>query len=369
MKLMMALCCSGLLTTATVLAADTTLTDDLATVKEVAARGEGHASAVEALSRLKQASADQLIAILEAMNDATPLTRNWLRGAFEAAADRALTSGTLSADALEAFVLDRSQAARVRRLAFEWLLRVDEAADDRLIPQMIDDPSGEMRRDAVAHYIALAENAESKEGEKELWQTALSGAVDDDQVKTIAKGLKGCGVTVDIKEHFGFLTEWHIIGPFDNREMKGFDVAYPPESEVSLDAEYEGQLGTVTWEPIQTDDEYGIVDIAKLTEPHKGAIDYLVTDFVSETAQPVEFRLGTANAWKLWLNGELLFAREEYHRGMRLDQYTVEGTLRPGKNQILLKVCQNEQEQDWAQKWSVQFRVCDASGRAIHSAE
>jgi hypothetical protein len=45
------------------------------------------------------------------------------------------------------------------------------------------------------------------------------------------------------------------------------------------------------------------------------------------------------------------------------------GTLRRGKNAILIKVCQNEQTEDWAQRWQFQFRVCDASGTAILSAD
>ena len=69
------------------------------------------------------------------------------------------------------------------------------------------------------------------------------------------------------------------------------------------------------------------------------------------------------------MNGELVFAREEYHRGMQFDQYIVPGKLQPGKNTILLKVCQNEQEQDWAQRWAVQFRICDIEGRALRAAQ
>jgi hypothetical protein len=41
---------------------------------------------------------------------------------------------------------------------------------------------------------------------------------------------------------------------------------------------------------------------------------------------------------------------------------------KPGKNVILLKVCQNEMKEDWAQAWTIQFRVCDLAGRAIRSA-
>jgi hypothetical protein len=96
---------------------------------------------------------------------------------------------------------------------------------------------------------------------------------------------------------------------------------------------------------------------------------YLLTGFQSPTSRRVELRLGTDNAWKLWFNGELQFSRNEYHRGKALDQYRIPVTMKPGNNVILLKVCQNEQTEDWAQDYQVQLRVCDSNGRGIRSGE
>ena len=76
-------------------------------------------------------------------------------------------------------------------------------------------------------------------------------------------------------------------------------------------------------------------------------------------------RLSTPNAWKLWVNGEQIFARDEYHRGTMLDQYRVKTKLKSGPNTILLKVCQNEQTEEWAQTWAFQFRICDRAGIAV----
>ena len=87
--------------------------------------------------------------------------------------------------------------------------------------------------------------------------------------------------------------------------------------------------------------------------------------FRSAEKQAAELRLGTPNAWKLWVNGELVFEREEYHRSTRMDQFRVPVSLQAGDNTIMLKVCQNEQEQDWAQDYKYQLRVCDSSGVAI----
>src|SRR5262249_34926133 len=125
----------------------------------------------------------------------------------------------------------------------------------------------------------------------------------------------------------------------------------------------------IAWVEHTTSDEYGIVDLAKVLGPFKGSVAYAVAEFESSDRQPVEVRLGTPNSWKLWLNGDLVFAREEYHRGMNLDQYKMRTTLRPGKNAFLLKVCQNEQTEEWAQRWQFQLRVCDGAGTAILSAD
>ena len=52
-----------------------------------------------------------------------------------------------------------------------------------------------------------------------------------------------------------------------------------------------------------------------------------------------------------------------------IDQYIATGALNEGKNTILLKICQNEQTEAWAQNWQFQLRVCDAVGTAILSQD
>ncbi|MEZ6052465.1 MAG: hypothetical protein R3C02_13945 [Planctomycetaceae bacterium] len=342
-------------------------------VKAVGPKGQGNLEAQQAVVKLSQADREALLPILHASNDANPLAMNWLRGAFEAIADDTLKSGgELPQHDLEEFVLDTNNAPRVRRLAYEWLAKVDESAPDRIIPTMLNDPSEELRRDAVARLIEAAQGAVA-EGNQSVahtnWKQALEGAVDEDQVNTIVEGLKEQGEEVDLVDHFGMLMSWKLIGPFDNKDMKGFDVAYPPEQEIDFSAKYEGQLGEVEWKSYQSEKQDGEFDIGELVANHKGSVTYATTMFENDREQDVEFRISTQNAWKLWLNGELLFAREEYHRGMFFDQYRVRGTLKPGENVLLLKVLQNEQEQDWAQDYKFKFRVTDFSGRAIHPAD
>ena len=344
----------------------------VATLKSVGPEGKGNVEATRALRELSQADAKILPVILRGFSGAGPVAANWIRNAFETIADREIkASGELPRRELEEFIRDEKQNPRARRLAFEWLAKVDESAPDRLIPGMLHDPSRELRRDSIARLIEQAQklNADNQPDKAvQVFRKALSSAVDDDQVKAIAAPLKKLGHEVDLQRHFGFLSRWRVIGPFNNRDKVGYAIAYTPEKELNFNATYKGQLGEVRWMPLSTDDDFGIVDIAKEIQNYKGSVMYAVTEFVSAGRQPVQIQLGTANAWKLWLNGKLLFAREEYHRGMALDQYRIDVVMQPGRNTVLLKICQNEQKESWAQRYQFQLRVCDrTTGTAILS--
>ncbi|MBA3311940.1 MAG: hypothetical protein M3552_04655 [Planctomycetota bacterium] len=344
--------------------------DALEIVNAIGREGANSIEAAKAARSLAEATPESLPTILAGFESSNPLAENLLRSAVETIADQAQESSTaLPTKDLIAFVNEpQRHGARARRLAFELLARADPDAAKKLLPNLLTDPSAELRRDAVGHWIGEAEEL-AKSGKpdeaKAAYEKALSGAVDDDQVTTIVKALKERGVDVDLQRHFGFVTSWHAVGPFDNREQKGFDVAHPPEGQIDLDAAYEGPLGEIRWRPISTESSYGVVDVGKTFDNWKGSATYLVATFDSPKGQPVELRLGTQNAWKLWLNGEYLFGREEYHRGMTMDQYRIPARLKAGENSILIKLLQNEQTEDWAQDYKFQLRVADPSGQAV----
>ena len=92
---------------------------------------------------------------------------------------------------------------------------------------------------------------------------------------------------------------------------------------------------------------------------------YAALDYESNDGGPAELRIGTNNAYKIWLNGSLVFGRDEYHRGFRIDQYILPIQLKPGKNTLLVKCCQNEETQTWTEEWHFQLRVCDANGTPL----
>lgn len=338
-------------------------------VLSVDREGRNGLTAARAARHLATMSPDAILPILEAFPNANPLAANLFRSAVETISDRAEDAGTqLPVDEFAQFAAEVQNDPRARRLAYELAVKPDPSITNRLIPRMLADPSPEFRRDAVAHWIAKAEQfqaAGQKTDAKTAWHKALSGAIYDDQVRTIVKALEGHGEKVDVRRHFGFINEWKMIGPFDNRGMKGFEATFPPEKSVDFDATYAGKQGEVGWKPVSTDDPYGQLDLRKHLDDEKGTVVYLAAEFDSPHERPVEIRLGTPNAWKLWVNGDFLFGREEYHRGAELDQYRVPATLKIGTNMILLKILQNEQTEEYAKHFAFRLRVCDATGVAV----
>jgi hypothetical protein len=156
-----------------------------------------------------------------------------------------------------------------------------------------------------------------------------------------------------------------LIGPFDNTALAGYDAVYPPETRFDPSGHYQGKSAEVAWIDHTTRDEYGVVDLNKALGKANGVVAYAAVEFESPDARPVELRLGSGNAHKLWLNGRLVSESKSYHTGEQIDQFTGKGELRRGKNLILLKLLQNEQTESWAQEWRFQLRACDALGTPI----
>jgi hypothetical protein len=349
---------------------DMPLPTALAKLRAVGPQAAGHADAVAAAKAASQAPGVQLPAILAAMDGVNPVAENWLRGVAEAVAQRATAGGgKLPQAQLEAFLLETKHSPRARRLSYELVAAVDPTAESRIIPQLLDDPSVELRRDAVAQVLEQAAKISAKQAAVGQYEKAFHHARDLDQIKEASAKLREFGEEVDIATHMGYVMKWKLLGPFDNVEDGGWDVAYPPEVKIDLAAEYDGQKGKVRWIDAATADDYGIVDLNKIQGNHKGAITYAFAEFIADKAQPCELRLGCINANKVWLNGKLLTANHVYHAGDEIDQYIALGELTKGKNTILLKICQNEQTEAWAQKWQFQLRVCDAVGTAILSQD
>ncbi len=333
-----------------------------APILAVGPEGKGNSAAAAAWQALSKSEATALPGILKAMNGAGELSANWLRGAVSVIVQR--DADKLPLEAIRTFATDIKNSGPSRVLAFELLRRTDEAKWNTLVPSLLNDPESALRREPISRLL------EKKDDIAALRQ-ALEAARDEDQISAAAEALRDKGEVVDLPKHYGFLMDWQLIAPFDNKGRTGHEAIFPPEAAIDLTATYDGrelkagEKNPLKWKAHAGSSQFGTIDFNKPVGMFKESTGYAFTAFNSAEARNAEIRLGCKNAWKVWLNGDLLFARDEYHRMAKIDQYRLPVKLKQGTNTILVKCSQNEQTETWTVEWEFQLRICNSGGTAI----
>ena len=350
------------------------LADALKQVKKVQLQGVGHAKAVEAMKVLNSVSASEIPVLLEGLDGANPISANWIRAAIQKAV---AGSESLPADSIAAYFKDQSKNPQGRWLAWQIVCDCKSDFRDQTIDALVTDPSMPLRAIGIAKLIDDAKamgmdvekmDSAAKDKKLAILKTALENARDVKQISSIAKSMSPLGEEeVDLPKHLGLLPTWDLVAGFDNKEEAGFDVAYEPEQIAATLELKEYKVGdeVFDWSKATTTEKSGAVDLNKVIGKKKGVIAYAATTFESSSERDVEVRIGTPNAHKIWVNGELVMSNEIYHNSNSIDKFTAPVKLKKGDNKILVKLCQNEQTQSWAQDWSFQFRFCDSTGKAV----
>jgi hypothetical protein len=345
------------------------LQESLEVLRHVGPHNRGSREAAAAWKVVAAADAGQLPTLLAAMDGASPLARNWVRSAVDEVLDRARAGRqSLPAKGLETFVHDRRHDPQARRLAYELLTETDVTTAHRLLPHLLDDPSPELRRDAVAQLLERAGQLRKEDKKADavgLFLQAFDAARDQAQLEQAEKGLTELGRMVNVTSHLGMVCDWKVIGPFPSPGGSGLDRPYPPEKAIDLDAAYDGKAGKVRWKDYASRDRYGLVDLNKAIGNAPDSVGYALAEFTANRARDVELRIGCYNAFKLWVNGDLVLDRRDAYTGMSLDHYAGKAHLRAGKNLILMKVCREDAPPPVPGLWRFQLRVCDDSGAGV----
>jgi hypothetical protein len=366
-------CCLTLLLAAFV-ALPATADDDVARllrqVRAVGPEGAGSPEARAAWDRLVARGPAVLLPLLEAMDTSDTAAANWLRSAFDRIADKAGGKG-IDADALLRFARNPKRQGRVRRLALDVVEGLRPGTRASLLRGWTDDP--EFRHDAIEQALAdLDRDKESPANRRVAALRQLFAATRDlPQSRAVAARLKGLGAPVSVADHFGFLRDWYVIGPFDARGMKGFQTTYPPEEKVDLAASYKGKGKTVGWKRYRSPEATSGTHVAlvNLREPLGDATDavaYAYTAFEADEAREIEFRGAADDNLTVWVNGERTFGFEEYRNGVRLDRHRFRVRLKKGVNTVLVKVCQAPADPGHPEpNWEFLLRICDTAGKGL----
>ena len=156
----------------------------------------------------------------------------------------------------------------------------------------------------------------------------------------------------------GLVTDWLVIGPFDNEGKSGFDTVYPPEQKIDLKASYEGKEREVRWRRLPPVAVNGYVPLDPIFRPETDAAAYALVWVHSDEEREVAFRFGCDEALKIQLNGRFIYQNIDYHPAA-FDQGAVGAQLNKGWNRILLKICQEQGE------WGFFFRITAPDGGLI----
>ncbi|MDE0401273.1 MAG: tetratricopeptide repeat protein [Candidatus Poribacteria bacterium] len=154
-------------------------------------------------------------------------------------------------------------------------------------------------------------------------------------------------------------TAWWVIGPFDNTNGTGYDKVFIPEEAAQLDTTltYDGQNGQIGWTQ-RTDKTFdGYVDFERILG---GGLNWVAayawTTLTVPDERTAHIHFGSDDQAKIWLNGESVFTDSTAH-SVAIDQVTIPVTLKPGKNSLLVKVCDEEIF------WGFYLRITDTDGK------
>jgi len=135
----------------------------------------------------------------------------------------------------------------------------------------------------------------------------------------------------------GAIRELAIVGPFDDENEGGFDVAYGPEAEVDLAKTYAGLRGEVAWRVVEGLGRTGTIALHEAVRPTHEVLIYGLVALDAPAATNARLYLGTPGATKAWLNGKAILADPADHAA-RFDQSAVPLPLQKGRNVLLLKL-------------------------------
>lgn len=179
---------------------------------------------------------------------------------------------------------------------------------------------------------------------------------------SLGKHYMGCKDFDKSKEYFakaGVLTNWQVLGAFNNISGSGFDKDWGAVAKARAEDKFENKAGaSVSWfTPIANKpDGWFYMDYYYSLN---SIIAYAQTFVSSPANQDVYFRIGTSGSLKIWVN-DAQVASVIDERNCDLDIYSYKVKLNKGANRILLQLGQSE-----IRALNFMFRITDADANPI----
>lgn len=138
---------------------------------------------------------------------------------------------------------------------------------------------------------------------------------------------------------------WYYAGPFDNTSRRAFKTVYPPEKEIDLSKEYPGKHGAkAVWKEGKfTDGKVNSLALFESNRYNRQVAVYLYRVLDLGQAVDLPLSLGSDDTLTVWLNGDKVL-EQDVDRSCAPDQARLTLKLKPGRNRLLMKICNNSGE-------------------------
>jgi len=163
----------------------------------------------------------------------------------------------------------------------------------------------------------------------------------------------------ELAKKLGFITQWHVIGPFPWSASEGFKdnpIGAPAVDRAAMITPADGKPRK--WQPARGGGPSAIVDLTGLFGMVTGSAAFAYAEIDVPAAADAQLRMGSDDGIKVWVNGAVVY---EHHvdRGAAADQDQAPARLIAGKNEILVEITQG------GGGWNFCIRVVGADGNPL----
>ena len=142
-----------------------------------------------------------------------------------------------------------------------------------------------------------------------------------------------------VKSAPNFISDWWIIGPFDNSNENGLSTIYPPENEFNVNKTYTGNKNqNVKWKSYHNE-ESGYIDFTKIFHPSENGVVYASRNFKMDEDKSMKIGVGSNDGVRMWLNGKLVLDHKVLRKA-EPNQEILTLRFKKGDNSVLIKIDQ-----------------------------
>jgi len=156
----------------------------------------------------------------------------------------------------------------------------------------------------------------------------------------------------------GFLVDWWVVGPMEDRNGRGLERKLFPEEVIDLEKEHSIGARRYRWKTLDTISLDGKIQLAPVFRRSENVIAYAFAKFESSAPQDVVFKMGSDDGIACFLNGERIHLKDAA-RSLKVDEDAVPAKLVAGSNSVLLKIRNTDGD------WAFAFRVTDPKGNPV----